>query len=209
MSTSAASSDKHGTHCKKCDQVHDKPVGAKCSRVREDKPTSQEPSVSSKKTPKKNDDSSDKPMDVVLATMASFSEKLDSMEQRISSLASKSDQSSRKSRSREKTKRSETTSSTEDIHGITAPQQDIVMGADGGTFNRVFSDTAVAVKPSATPARPKKLKQDLDFVTLGDTTREEPIFGVTRLPRPTFTPNPGVFMQPKPVDEISQVTHAG
>ena len=92
--------------CKKCGIEHERPVGAKCES---NKPTTKDekkdPVIDVKKTPKNksvNETSSqDKMLDVVLATMSSFTDKLTSMESRLTGLTSRLDEtSSQKSSSR-------------------------------------------------------------------------------------------------------------
>ena len=97
--------------CKKCNVEHEKPTGNKCERlknVKEDKRDLSRETV--RKTPKgKAPDSHEKMMDMMLSTMNSVTEKLASMDERISGLASRTDTpatktSTRKSRSREQVK---------------------------------------------------------------------------------------------------------
>ena len=99
-------------------------------------------------------------MDIMLNTMNSVTEKLASMDERITGLASRiytltAKTMTRKSHSREQTKRQGVSKSEEALFG--SPVTTHVLIRDGGTsYSQVFSDTAVALKPTPTPARPKK-----------------------------------------------------
>ena len=173
--------------CKKCGTEHEKPVENRCERLKGDKDEKKDNTKEQtvKKTPKSKaasaGPSQDKMMELMLSSMSSFSEKLAAMEERISSLAEKPQESvqeshSRKSRSREKSK---TREPSED-------RQDTV------TYSKVFPDTAVVLKHVATPARNKKLKNDLDL-GVAPLSRElippTPIsrVGSSSLPRVTST----------------------
>ena len=87
-------SDKTLTHCKKCNDVHDKPVNNKCERFKASKEEKRNVSRESatKKTPKNkaSTDTSqgDKMLDLILHTMSSFADKLSAMEAQISYQAS-------------------------------------------------------------------------------------------------------------------------
>ena len=157
--------------CKKCGGDHEKPVGSKCDRakvVKDDKrDSSKETPV--KRTPKGKGagetSTQDKMLETMLSTMNSFSEKLMAMEQKISGFAGPGESSRsgtsviRKSRSREKIRRIEI-SDDEDELSFISPEREVVQAKDGTTFAKVFADTAVAVKPAATPARQKKHVKD-------------------------------------------------
>ena len=95
--------------CKKCNIEHETPVGKKCEKMKnvnkEEKHDLSQESIAIKKTPKaKTSDSHEKMMDIMLSTMNSVTEKLTSMDESISGLASRIDRpfmktSARKSRS--------------------------------------------------------------------------------------------------------------
>ena len=99
-------------------------------------------------------------MDIMLNTMNSVTEKLMSMDERITGLASRIDTltaktTTRKSRSHEQTERQGISESEEALFG--SPVTTHALIRDGWTsYSQVFSDTAVALKPTPTPARPKK-----------------------------------------------------
>ena len=111
--------DRSVSLCKKCGSKHERPVGSKCERSKvtkdEKRDTSKETTV--RKTPrgKSTDMSShEKILETVMTTMTTFTDKLNSMEERLSGLTSRLDTPvaanksvSRKSRSREKVKRIE------------------------------------------------------------------------------------------------------
>ena len=106
--------------------------------------------------------SQDKMMELMLSSMSSFSEKLAAMEERISSLADKPQESVQeshpcKSCSREKSKKREPSEDRLDTVASNLVQTDT-----GVTYAKVFPDTAVVLKHAATPARNKKMKNDLD-----------------------------------------------
>ena len=104
-------------------------------------------------------------MDLMPNTMNSVTEKLASMDERISGLASRIDTpiikpSTRKSRSREQVKRRGVSESEEALFGSPPLTHPVIQ--DGGTaYSQVFADTAVAIKP--TPVRPKKQKSTIDL----------------------------------------------
>ena len=103
--------------CKKCGTEHEKPTGNKCERLKLDKLERDEKrdvskDASAKKTPKgksvANTSNQDKMMEIMLASMSTFTEKLTAMEERITGLTKvkeDGESSVRKSRSREKKKR--------------------------------------------------------------------------------------------------------
>ena len=155
--------------CKKCGTEHEKPVGNKCEHLKIDKDEKKDSTKDQvvKKTPKGKaasaGPSQDKMMELMLALMSSFSEKLAAMEERISSLADKPQESvqeshSRKSRLREKSKKCEQSEDRQDSYVPNLVQSDT-----GVTYSKVFSDTAVVLKHAATPARNKKPKNDLEL----------------------------------------------
>ena len=157
--------------CKKCGGDHEKPVGSKCDRPKVGKDDKRDSSKETpvKRTPKGKGagetSTQDKMLETMLSTMNSFSEKLMAMEQRISGLAAPGESSRsgtsviRKSRSREKIRRIEI-SDDEDKPSFLSPEREVVQAKDGTTFAKVFADTAVAIKPAATPARQKKQVKD-------------------------------------------------
>ena len=155
--------------CKKCGTEHEKPVRNRCERLKGDKDEKKDNNkeLTVKKTPKGKaasaGSSQDKMMELMLSSMSSFSEKLAAMEERISSLADKPQESVqephlRKSRSREKSKKREQSEDRLDTVAANLVQSDT-----GVTHAKVFPDTAVVLKHAAPPARNKKLKNDLDL----------------------------------------------
>ena len=171
---SSVMAERNILSCKKCGGDHEKPVGSKCDRpkvVKDDKrDSSKETPV--KRTPKGKGtgetSTQDKMLETMLSTMNSFSEKLMAMEQRISGFATPGEISrsgtsiTRKSRSREKIRRIEI-SDDDDKPPFTSPEREVVQAKDGMTFAKVFADTAVAVRPAATPARHKKQVKDSEL----------------------------------------------
>ena len=104
--------------CKKCALEHERSVGTKCERNKSTvKDEKKDPIKDVKKTPKNKTvcetSSQDKVLDVVLATMSSFTDKLTSMESCLTGLASCLDETSsqkktgRKSHAREQSKKRE------------------------------------------------------------------------------------------------------
>ena len=151
--------------CKKCNTEHEKPTGNKCEKsknVKEEKRDLSRETI--KKTSKgKAADSHDKMMELMLNTMNSVTEKLASMDERISGLASRMDTptikpSTRKSCSQEQVKRRGISESEAALFGSPPTTHAVIQ--DGGTaYSQVFA--AVAIKP--TPARPKKQKSTIDL----------------------------------------------
>ena len=134
-----------------------------------------------KKTPKGKSTATlnnlDKMMEAMLASMTLFTEKLSAMEERISSLTKVQDggdTSVRKSRSREKKRRESADKSQEPTFATPHP---VVQSDKGISYSRVFPDTAVTFKVSATPTRAKKQKGD-------------PELGVTPLTQDFIPPTP-------------------
>ena len=135
-------------------------MGLKCERSKvtkdEKRHTSKETTV--RKTPRgKGTDMSshEKILETVMTMMTTFTDKLNSMEERLSGLMSRLDTPvavnksvSRKSRSREKVKRIEISDDDEKIP-VTAGLNTVV--DDGTLYSQTFPDVAVAIKP--TPAR--------------------------------------------------------
>ena len=159
--------------CKKCTVEHERPVGAKCERSRSVmKDEKKDPVKEVKKTPKTkpaNETSSqDKMLDAVLATMSSFTDKLTSMESRLTGLASRLNETSsqkapsRKSCARDQSKKRETPDE-DDTPLFSSPGGTFVRNDAGDSYLKTFPDTAVLVKASATPARPKKQRPDFDL----------------------------------------------
>ena len=103
--------------CKKCGTEHEKPVGNKCERIKMDKEEKKDANKEQlvKKTPKSKPSTSapsqDKMMELMLASMSSFTENLAAMEERITGLTERPQvnlqepASVRKPRSREKSKK--------------------------------------------------------------------------------------------------------
>ena len=161
----------------------------KCERFKMDKEekkdTIKEQSV--KKTPKSKPSTSgssqDKMMELMLASMSSFTEKLAAMEEHITGLTEKSQEntqestSNRKSRSREKSKKREHSDERQSIQTTHA----VIQSDTGIAYSKVFPDTAVALKHTATPTRVKKLKNDADL-------------GVAPLSRELIPPTPYSFV---------------
>ena len=112
-----ASTEKTLLSCKKCGDIHEKPINSKCERAKlkdEKRDTSHE--NTGKKTPrcKTNTESANqkKMLELVMQTMTGFSDKLSAMEAKITGLTSDCVKTTdnlggkRQSRSREKVKRS-------------------------------------------------------------------------------------------------------
>ena len=160
--------------CKKCNLEHEKPVGAKCEKAkaaRDDKRDSSRDCSAVRKTPKNKSsgDMNDKMMDMVMTTMASVSEKLAAMDECITGLASciepTPEKSTRKSHSREQTKRRDLGDHDEALFG--SPTNVNVIQEGRAAYAQTFPDTAVALKPTQTPAHAKKMKPE---GTLGCTS---------------------------------------
>ena len=153
---SATANAANISFCKKCALDHERPVGTKCERsktiVRDEK---KDPVKDVKKTPKNklgNETSSqDKMLDAVLATMSSFTDKLTSMESRLTGLASRLDEPSaqkatgRKSRAREHSKKREPPDE-DDTPLFSSPSGAIVKSDAGDAYLKTFPDTAVLLK---------------------------------------------------------------
>ena len=117
-----------------------------------------------RKTPKNKSlgDMNEKMMDMVMTTMASVSEKLAVMDECITGLASRIEptpaKSARKSHSREQTKMCDLGDHDEALFGSPT---NVNMIQEGGTaYAQTFPDTAVALKPTQTPGRAKKMKPE-------------------------------------------------
>ena len=171
--------------CKKCGELHEKPLHAKCERLKnkeEKRDNSHEHST--KKTPHgkaAGENSQDKMLELVLQTMSGFTEKLSTMEERISGLTSgvdiagnESNTGSRtdttknenttgkwQSRSREKNKRGELFVTSEGETTVFTSPLPVNSTLENSTYAQTFPDTAVLVKQ--TPARSKKHKGDTDL----------------------------------------------
>ena len=205
---SASASDKTLTHCKKCNEVHDKPVNNKCERFKASKEEKRDVSRESatKKTPKHKAPADagqgDKMLDLILHTMSSFTDKLSAMEAQISGLTSRMNTESsvtptRKSRSREKTKRPDTLDTSEERGGLfsSGMKSDLptVHSDRTSLFTQTFPDTAVTFKSNPTPARAKKPKPDLDLgvkpleSTVQKSLCYKPTHDNSTLPRVTST----------------------
>ena len=107
-------------------------------------------------------------LDAVLSTMSSFTDKLTSMESRLTGLASRLEEPSaqkatgRKSRAREHSKKREPPDE-DDTPLFSSPSGAIVKSDTGDAYLKTFPDTAVLLKTAATPARPKKQRPDFDL----------------------------------------------
>ena len=200
------STDKNVLLCKKCGSEHERPVGSKCERGKvikdEKRDTSKETTV--RKTPRgKGTDMSshEKMLETVMSTMTTFTNKLNSMEERLSGLTSRLDtpvaankSASRKSRSREKVKRIEISDDDEKIP-VTAGLATV--SDDGTIYSQTFPDVAVAIKP--TPARSKKLKADPDLGVAPLLKMDQMnLPGIKSLPRVTAT-----VSRPQPSASVS------
>ena len=110
-------------------------------------------------------ESHEKMLDLVMNTMNNVTEKLTAMDDRITGLASRIDTPaktvSKKSCSREQSKRRGVTDTEEAL--FASPTGVSVIQEGGTSYSQVFPDTAVALKPVTTPARPKKQKHTLDL----------------------------------------------
>ena len=153
--------------CKKCGTEHEKPTGNKCERLKLDKLERDEKKdvskdTSAKKTPKGKSVVTTcnqvKMMEIMLASMSTFTEKLTPMEERITGLTKAKDDgesSFRKSRLREKKKRKSIDESQEPTFTSPLP---VLQSEEGVSYSRMFSDTAVTFKPATTPPKAKKQK---------------------------------------------------
>ena len=134
--------------------------------------------------------SQEKILETVMSTMTNFTEKLNSMEERLSGLTSHLDTPatshktvSRKSRSREKVKRIEISDDNEKTPVTTGLA---TVSEDGTIYSQTFPDVAVAIKP--TPARPKKLKADPELCVAPLMKMDQVnLPGIKSLPRVTST----------------------
>ena len=184
--------------CKKCGTEHEKPVGNKCDRLKMEKDEKKDGNKdqSVKKTPKNkpsvSGSSQDKMMELMLASMSTFTEKLAAMEERISGIAEKTCETSqellsaRKSRSREKSKKRD---QSDESLGPQA-RHSVIQSDSGIAYSKVFPDTAVALKPLTTPARVKKLKNDTDL-------------GVAPFSRELIPPTPSTFASYVPQSRVT------
>ena len=158
--------------CKKYGTEHENPIGNKCEKLKLDKLERHEKHDLSKETIGKktlkskstvNLASQDKMMEVMLASMSSFTEKLTAMEERMSGLTKVQEVGEttvRKSRSHEKKRRESTDESHEPTFATPHP---VLQSEEGVSYSRVFSDTAVTFKPFSTPTKVKKQKGDTDW----------------------------------------------
>ena len=153
--------------CKKCNGEHVKPVGAKCERPKRDQEKCDNSRDSTKKTPKvkaDNENSQEKTLDLVLNTMATLTQQLGAMDERISGLAQKIElsnkTSTRKSCSRDQTKQ-RTISELDDDIAVQPSQGASATRASAGTlFTQTFPDMAVSFRSVQTPVQAKKSKCD-------------------------------------------------
>ena len=153
--------------CKKCNGEHVKPVGAKCERLKRDQEKRDNSRDSTKKTPKvkaDNENSQEKTLDLVLNTMATLTQQLGAMDERISGLAQKIEPSNkastRKSRSRDQTKRRTITELDEDMAVQSSQGTSATQASAGTLFTQTFPDTAVSFRSAQTPVQAKKSKCD-------------------------------------------------
>ena len=143
-------------------------------------------------------------MEIMLAPMSTFTEKLTAMEERITGLTKAKDDgesSVRKSRSSEKKKRESIDESQEPT--FTSPHP-VLQSEEGVSYSRVFSDTAVTFKPSMTPTKAKKQKGDADLGVKPLTRELIPptpmrVVAGSSLPRTTAT-----IMRPVPTATSTQ-----
>ena len=200
------SMDKNILMCKKCGLEHERPVGSKCERGKsiKDKKRDTCKETTVQKTPRgKGTDMSshEKILETVMSTMTNFTEKLNSMEERLSGLTSRLDtpatahkSASRKSRSCEKVKRIEI-SDDDDKTPVTTGLATV--SEDRTIYSQTFPDVAVAIKP--TPARPKKLKVDTDLGAAPLLKADQVnLPGIKSLPRVTST-----VSRPQPSASVS------
>ena len=122
----------------------------------------------------------EKMLDVVLASMSSFTDKLTSMESRLSGLALWFDEtpvqktSNKKSRLQYHSKK-QYPPEEDDTPLFALPGGTILKNDAGDSYLKTFPDTVVLVKSSATPVRPKKQCSDLEL-------------GVAPLPQDNYKP---------------------
>ena len=168
----ATNADKPLCLCKKCGEIHDKPLHGKCERNKnKEEKRYQSHEHSTKKTPQGKtliDNSQEKMLDMVIQTMTGFTDKLTAMEEKISGLSSRVDSSKgetsttkHQSRSCEKGKRMELFAEREDETSLFSPLETPQAGNENSTYSQTFPDTAVLVKQ--TPARAKKHKGNMDL----------------------------------------------
>ena len=121
---SVSTAEKLLLHCKKCNELHDKPVNNKCEcfkNIKDEKRDVSRESTSKMPKSKVTTESAqgDKVLDLVINTMSSFTDKLTAMEAQISGLTSRTNSEAgttpaTKSRSHEKTKRLDTSETSEE-----------------------------------------------------------------------------------------------
>ena len=154
--------------CKKSGTEHEKPVGNICERRDEKGYTSKDNTV--KKTPKGKTlvtaSNQDKMMELMLASMSSFTEKLTAMEERISGLTNKSQEAgetstTRKSRSREKLKQRDNSEETQGLAFSTL--HTIVQLDEGISYSHVFPDTKALVHMVRITWTPRELHSSVIF----------------------------------------------
>ena len=225
----AVNTDKPIATCKKCGELHEKPLHAKCERLKnkeEKRDNSHEHST--KKTPRgkaAGENSQDKMLELVLQTMSGFTEKLSAMEERISGLTSGMNPAGnesytgplsdttkngnttgkRQSRSREKNKRGELFATSEGETTLFTSPLPVNRTLENSTYAQTFPDTAVLVRQ--TPARAKKHKGDTDLgvtplANITPTGGETPYAPKNILPK--VTPNTASVSWPVNLD-----THHG
>ena len=168
----AVNADKPLSTCKKCGELHDKPLHGKCERNKnKDEKRDQSHEHSTKKTLRGktlSENSQEKMLDFVIQTMTGFTDKLTAMEEKLNGLSSRVDSSKgetstvkRQSRSREKAKRVELFAEGEDETSLFSPLDTLQATNENITYSQTFPDTAVLVKQ--TPARAKKHKGNTDL----------------------------------------------
>ena len=186
--------DKQIVLCKKCGIDHERLVGSKCEKVKTSKEEKRDTSKEAvRKTPRgKGGDvsSQEKMVELMMSTMTNFTDKLNTMDERISGLTSRLDNPSvsqkpvsRKSRSCEKIKRIKI---SDDDEKAPCTSSLTTVAEDGTIYSTMIPDVAVTLKP--TPARPKKLKADpeLGVAPLAKPTSSQ-VTGIKSLPRVTST----------------------
>ena len=168
---SVTTAEKTLPHCKKCNELHDKPINNKCECFKNIKDEKRDVSRESttKKTPKNKATTEiaqgDKVFDLVLNTMSSFTDKLTAMEAQILGLTSRMNLDAgvtpvRKSRSCEKTKRLDTSETSEeqrllDRNVLGTKDYSYIHSEQTFLFTQTFLDTVVTFKTNPTPARQK------------------------------------------------------
>ena len=141
---STSGQDKTLLQCKKCGDAHSKPINAKCNKVKETREKKRDVSrehPSTKKTPrnKSSDSGNDKMLDLVMSTMSTFTEKLNTMEARLTGLSSRIESTpmqgeTRKSRSHDKVKHIEISDEDDEMSSQTVTSRPTVTLEDGTAY---------------------------------------------------------------------------